>query len=203
MEAPDGAEYLEVFFDAGYFPAGTRFILNNGQELLLEEEQSFVIPVNGKSIQLLLINVANVAESHKKDSAEILVTANGADGTEYSFDSVQINLTQKPMEFPAKSAYAVLSQKASLKISCAWDATDVEYTIERLDRDENGKIAWIEGEYELEVKLPDNNATEEARLLTISNEGGKAPVGCYRITVQRFFLGLVAAEAYQLFFVHY
>ena len=203
MAVPDGASYLEVYCNGSDFPKGTRFILNEGQEILPERAQTFIIPANGSTERLLLINMADVSESDRDDTIEIMVTANDDDGTEYSVDFVQIKADRKPLEFSRETAYPILSSADTMSIPCAWDASDVICKVERLVKNNDGGVYWEEGEYGLTVEIPQTYDSENEQKFVISNKNKNAPAGCYRITVRREFEGMVISEKYMMFFIHY
>ena len=195
---------LEVQYNGLAFPAGTRYMTETLETVILGEEQEIVLPMSGAVKQMLWLNVNHTLQKNKASQLVLNVTALGKNDNLLSFDQVTLSADAVPLSFELNGILPAIRKNGTLTIPSELQTHDLVWQVEHLVRNEEGKLEYITDEqnFGLDIRFYQQLPESETRALTISNSEGKAPLGSYRLVIKRQYEGVDIAETSVAFFIH-
>ena len=201
IAAPTQANTLILGMNGGAFPEGTRYIFNDTAYLLGEDMQIEVAVEGEKKAELLLdfsllARWADTIALQAQTLYEQEVTAS----KEWT-----VNTTREAMFIDAAVTDLVLTGSAELKIPICQDTSEMVWRLEMLADTENG-IAYTQSDEQFYLVITISEETDESgsqKFINISNAGGAAPAGTYRLTLERLFEDQILSATEVQFFLCY
>ena len=201
ITAPDQADTLILGMNGGDFPEGTRYILNETACLLGEDMQIEAVIPGGEKAELLLdFSLLNQPEDPITLQAQTLYGQEVTAAKEWT-----VAATREAMFIDTSASDLVLTGSTELKLPICTDTSETVWRLEMLTDTENG-IAYTQSDEQFYLVITISEETDEngaQKFITISNAGGTAPAGTYRLTLERLYEEQILSSTQVQFFLCY
>ncbi|MBE6976331.1 MAG: hypothetical protein E7439_03940 [Ruminococcaceae bacterium] len=196
LTAAENADRVELMYNGGTFPAGTRYTIDQGKSFVLGDTMNISIPISDPELVQLQLDFSQAAAT-PAETVNIAATAYLEGQVTGQMDFV-VSVGRAPLALDLANIYPVISGSGSLQIPMTGDQEGLQWKLEQLTKTNVG-TAYAPSEA-LSVEVAGNGENQQ---LVISNPTGKAPAGTYRLTITRM-CGDVTVRTYQVeIFVHY
>lgn len=198
LTAADNADSVEILFNGGAFPEGTRYAVGNDQ-YVLGDAMTIRFPVAAGAPQPVSLDFSGTA-LEPQQSVSITAIAHLGEQVTGQLDMV-VQATRIPISLGKITDEPVISQNGSITVPVTGDEEGLTLLVQHLERTNTGAM-YVQSDA-LRVQLKPDGNTEGNYLLTISNPMGKAPAGTYRLTLIRMCGDQLVSTCQMVFFVYY
>lgn len=196
LSAAENADRVELMYNGGAFPAGTRYTIAQGRTFVLGDAMNINIPISDATPVQLQLDFSQT-EATPDEAVNITATA-FLEGEVTGQMDFSVSADRAPLTLDLANIYPVISGSGSLQIPITGDQEGLQWKLEQLTKTNVG-TAYIDSEA-LTVEVVDNGGNQQ---LMISNPTGKAPAGTYRLTISRVWNGVTLRTHQVDIFVHY
>lgn len=181
LTPPEGADSIVFSYEGDGFPENTIYTLPNGKTYALATAMPIAVPVQSQQQLWVAVDFSWVPQ---RQNGIFISAVAYRDGMEIAADNPVATPGREKLQVQAPSEGLILEAGGAIEIPISGYAEDVSWTLERLQRT-GDTIAYMAVDTPA-VAL----RTAEGTVLTISNDGGLAPAGTYRLSIQRKFCGV-------------
>lgn len=202
VTAPAGADTLILTMNDANFLAGTRYTYNQ-KAFLLGADMPIEIAIQDEQTPMLLLDFSLLSAPQ---SGEISLQAQTLHQQRVTgTGEITVGTTREALRTDPEAFSPVLTGKNVLRIPLYADTDGLTWQLEMLTETEEG-IAYTQSAEQYYLVITISEETGESgsqKFITISNVGGKAPAGTYRLTLERLQNEQVISSLEIPFFVCY
>lgn len=194
LTAEQNADSVELMYNGGVFPAGTRYRIGQSRYNALADAMKLKFPVTAGTATMVVLDFSQ-ADVTVQPSVTLTATAylNGLITGKTDFT---VSADRQPLDLDTSGMELVICGGESLDIPMTGDEEGLISGLEYLTQTNSGIVYTESTELNIEVLTAQ-------QILRISNTTGKAPAGTYRLTLARMFDGQIVSICQMVFFVHY
>lgn len=200
LTADRNADSVELLYNGGAFPAGTRYRVDQNRYSTLGDAMKLQLTVTAGTETMIVLDFSQTGIAPQQ-TVNLTATAY-LDGAITGRTDFTATADRSPLALNTSGGELVICGGESLNIPMTGDEEGLISGLEYLTETENGVVYVQATDLTIEI-LNAEESGQGQQILRISNSSGKAPAGTYRLTLARMCSGQIVSTCQVVFFVYY